>query len=222
MVSADHRQRAALVATIVLTYVTGVVDAVGFLALDRVFTGNMTGNIVILGMGVAGADDLPVLGPAIALAAFTIAAFLAGLVLRARPKGWQHRVTVLLTIGAVTLAALSVLGGADAHSGAVLQIVMAAATAAVMGSQAMVARAVAVADMTTVVVTSTLASLAGETWTTRGGGVLRNRRFAAIATIFVGAVTGALLVKWHISAPFALSAILTGAVALLGHRHLVG
>ncbi|MGN7781998.1 YoaK family protein [Mycolicibacterium sp. 22603] len=222
MVSTDPRQRMTLVATIALTYVTGIVDAVGFLALDRVFTGNMTGNIVILGMGVAGADDLPVLGPAIALAAFTAAAFLAGLVLRARPKGWQHRITVLLTIGAATLAALSGLGGLDAQDGPVLQIAMAAATAAVMGSQAMVARAVAVADMTTVVVTSTLASLAGETWTTRGGGVLRNRRFAAIATIFAGAVTGALLVKWHISAPFALSAALTGAVALIGHHRLIG
>jgi hypothetical protein len=47
---------------IALTVVTGVVDAVGFRGLDRVFTGNMTGNIVILGMGVAGADELPVLG----------------------------------------------------------------------------------------------------------------------------------------------------------------
>jgi uncharacterized membrane protein YoaK (UPF0700 family) len=159
-------QQLALAATIALTFVTGVVDAVGFLALDRVFTGNMTGNIVILGMGVAGADDLPVLGPAIALAAFTAAAFTAGLMLRAdgKPPGWQHRVTVLLTLGAVTLTALTVIAVAvGGEPGPVLQFVMAASTAAVMGSQAMVARAVAVADMTTVVVTSTLASLAGET-----------------------------------------------------------
>lgn len=214
-------QRLALAATIALTFVTGVVDAVGFLALDRVFTGNMTGNIVILGMGVAGADDLPVLGPAIALAAFTAAAFAAGLVLRAGEKGWQHRVTVLLTLGAVTLTALTVVAvvvGDD--GGAAVQIVMAAATAAVMGSQAMVARAVAVADMTTVVVTSTLASLAGETWTRRGGSVLLNRRFGAIATIFAGAVVGALLLRWHIAVPFALSAALTAAVAVLGHLRL--
>lgn len=211
----------ALAATIILTFVTGVVDAVGFLALDRVFTGNMTGNIVILGMGVAGADDLPVLGPAIALAAFTAAAFAAGLVLRAGTKGWQHRVTVLLTVAAATLAALTAMALAvDDHAGSALQIVMAAVTAAVMGSQAMVARAVAVADMTTVVVTSTLASLAGETWTRRGGGVLFNRRFGAIAMIFAGAVAGALLLRWHIAVPFALSAVLTAGVALLGHLRL--
>ena len=31
-----------------LTFSTGIVDAVGYLGLDRVFTGNMTGNVVIL------------------------------------------------------------------------------------------------------------------------------------------------------------------------------
>ena len=100
-------QKLALAATVILTFVTGVVDAVGFLALDRVFTGNMTGNIVILGMGVAGADDLPVLGPAVALGTFTAAAFAAGVVLRSGQKGWQHRVTVLLGLGAAVLAALT-------------------------------------------------------------------------------------------------------------------
>ena len=77
MLAVLDRDRLALVATMSLTFVTGVVDAVGFLALDRVFTGNMTGNIVILGMGVAGADELPVLGPAVALVAFTAAAWVA-------------------------------------------------------------------------------------------------------------------------------------------------
>lgn len=214
--------RTALAATITLTFVTGVVDAVGFLALDRVFTGNMTGNIVILGMGVAGADDLPVLGPAIALATFTAAAFVAGLVLRSGEKGWQHRVTVLLGIGAATLATLAALAVVvGENAGSVIPIAMAAATAAAMGSQAVVARAVAVPDMTTVVVTSTLASLAGETWARPGGGALLNRRFGAIATIFAGAVVGALLLRWHIAVPFALSAVLTAGVALLGHRRLL-
>ncbi|MCF6385840.1 DUF1275 domain-containing protein [Mycobacterium sp. MBM] len=221
MTLTDTEQKLALAATGALTFVTGIVDAVGFLALDRVFTGNMTGNIVILGMGVAGADDLPVLGPAIALAAFTAAAFVAGLVLRARTKGWQHRVTVLLTLGAVALAALTAVAAtAGEHASSAVQIAMAASTAAVMGSQAMVARAVAVADMTTVVVTSTLASLAGETWTRRGERVLFNRRFGAIAGIFAGAVAGALLLRWHIAVPFAVAATLTAAVAVLGHLRL--
>lgn len=225
MKDSTRTHQIALAATIILTFVTGIVDAVGFLALDRVFTGNMTGNIVILGMGVAGADDLPVLGPAIALAAFTAAAFIAGLALRkpraANPPGWHDRVTVLLIVGAVVLGALTlaavVVGN---HPDPVVAIVMAAATAAVMGSQAVVARAVAVADMTTVVVTSTLASLAGETWTRGGKGVVFNRRLGAIVVIFAGALVGALLLKVHIAVPFGLAAVLTAVVAFLGHLRL--
>jgi uncharacterized membrane protein YoaK (UPF0700 family) len=221
----NRTHQIALAATIILTFVTGIVDAVGFLALDRVFTGNMTGNIVILGMGVAGADDLPVLGPAIALAAFTAAAFAAGLALRkpraANPPGWHDRVTLLLVLGAVVLTALTFVAvWVGDHAAPAVAIVMAAATAAVMGSQAVVARAVGVADMTTVVVTSTLASLAGETWTRGGKGVLFNRRLGAIVVIFAGALVGALLLKLHIAVPFGLAAALTAVVAFLGHLRL--
>lgn len=225
MPDTSRTHQIALAATIILTFVTGVVDAVGFLALDRVFTGNMTGNIVILGMGVAGADELPVLGPAIALVAFTAAAFAAGLVLRkpraANPPGWHDRVTLLLVLGALVLTALTgaavVIGD---HVDPTVAIVMAAATAAAMGSQAVVARAVGVADMTTVVVTSTLASLAGETWTRGGKGALVNRRLGAIVVIFAGALTGALLLKVHTAVPFGLAAALTALVAWLGHLRL--
>lgn len=220
-----NRAQTALTLTIALTFVTGIVDAVGFLALDRVFTGNMTGNIVILGMGVAGADDLPVLGPAIALAAFTVAAWFAGLALRkpraTNPPGWHDRVTLLLALGALALAVLTMVAiWAGDEPPTAVEIGMAAATAAVMGSQAVVARAVAVADMTTVVVTSTLASLAGETWTRGGRGVLFNRRLGAIVVIFAGALAGALLLKVHLAVPFGLATVLTATVAWLGHRRL--
>ena len=53
-----------------LTFSTGVIDAVGYLGLDKVFTGNMTGNVVILGMALTGAEGLPVAGPAVALVSF--------------------------------------------------------------------------------------------------------------------------------------------------------
>ncbi|MDH6197860.1 uncharacterized membrane protein YoaK (UPF0700 family) [Mycobacterium frederiksbergense] len=216
------RNRLGLLATITLTFVTGIVDAVGYLGLDRVFTGNMTGNIVILGMGVAGADDLPVLGPAIALAGFTAGAFAAGLALQSRPSaGWDTRITVLLGAGALILlvltAAVVVTGDGPGATG---QVVIATAIAAVMGQQAMVARALAVKDMTTVVVTSTLASLAGETWPGGVRGALGNRRLAAILVIFLGAVIGAVLLRLHIAVPLGLAAVLTCAVVIAGHLRL--
>jgi uncharacterized membrane protein YoaK (UPF0700 family) len=40
-----------------MTFSTGLVDVVSYLGLGRVFTANMTGNIVLLGFGIAGSGD---------------------------------------------------------------------------------------------------------------------------------------------------------------------
>src|SRR6202049_4957394 len=57
----------------VLTMVTGLVDAVSYLKLGHVFVANMTGNVVFLGFAVADAQDF-----SIPLSLVAIAAFLAG------------------------------------------------------------------------------------------------------------------------------------------------
>lgn len=202
-----------------LTFVTGVVDAVGFLGLDRVFTGNMTGNIVILGMAVAGADDLPVLGPAIALVAFTFGACICGIVLRRAPKGWNWLTSLLFGFGGVLLlgTAVAMIVVGDAMT-SIQQIVFAALTAMVMGEQAAVARALAVKDMTTVVVTSTLTSLASESFIKSGSGFW-NRRAGAIGIIFIGAIVGALLLTLHIAVAMIVAAAVTISVATIGHLY---
>src|SRR3954471_22855808 len=89
-----HPDRLHVGLMLTLSFTTGIVDAVGYLGLDRVFTANMTGNVVILGMALAGADDLPVLGPALALAGFLGGAAVGGRVLRSAPAGWSHRTSV--------------------------------------------------------------------------------------------------------------------------------
>src|ERR1700690_1794522 len=67
-----------------LTFTTGLVDAVSYLGIGHVFTANMTGNIVLLGFGIAGSGGLPVLAPTISLAAFLLGATCAGRLLAAR------------------------------------------------------------------------------------------------------------------------------------------
>lgn len=200
---------------LVLTFVTGIVDAVGYLALDRVFTGNMTGNVVILAMAVARADGLPIVGPLVALFTFTGGAIVAGAVLRRREKGWTTAITVLLAVGSVVLAAVAVLLGV-AGDRSVVRVVAAAAIAAAMGVQAAVARKVGVTDMTTVVVTSTLTSWASETLHA-GDRRWWNRRTGALVTIFVGAAVGALLLRLTPVVPLGLAAVLTAGVAGIGH-----
>jgi uncharacterized membrane protein YoaK (UPF0700 family) len=65
---ATRRVEPLLLALSLLTLVTGLVDAACYLGLGRVFTANMTGNVVLLAFGAAGAQGLPVLAPTVALA----------------------------------------------------------------------------------------------------------------------------------------------------------
>src|ERR1700742_1236078 len=73
------RRKDSLPATLLaLTLVTGVVDAVSFLGLGRVFTANMTGNVVLLGFAVAGAPGLSISRSLVSLAAFLAGAAIGG------------------------------------------------------------------------------------------------------------------------------------------------
>jgi uncharacterized membrane protein YoaK (UPF0700 family) len=75
-----------------LTAVTGLVDAVSYLALGHVFTANMTGNVVLLGFAVAGAPGLSVTRSGSAVAAFFIGAVIGGR-MAARMSGRRDRWT---------------------------------------------------------------------------------------------------------------------------------
>jgi uncharacterized membrane protein YoaK (UPF0700 family) len=200
-------------AMLVLTFSTGAADAVGYLALDKVFTGNMTGNVVILGMGAAGTPDLPVVGPALALGAFMAGAGLGGRSLRGSPSGWTVRHAVLLAVvGACFAAASAWLVAARAPEGGAAAYALTGGLAAAMGLQAVVARHLAVKDVTTVVVTSTITGLAADSWVAGRVGQPWPRRVAAVGLIGGGALVGALLVSWQVWAGVALPALLTFAV----------
>ena len=59
---------------VVLTVVTGVVDAASYLKLGHVFVANMTGNVVFLGFALAGARGLSAVSSLIALGSFLVGA----------------------------------------------------------------------------------------------------------------------------------------------------
>jgi uncharacterized membrane protein YoaK (UPF0700 family) len=216
------RDRRTLGCLLALTFSTGVADAVGYLGLDKVFTGNMTGNVVILGMGASGATDLPVVGPAVALLAFLAGAGVAGRCLRGTAAGWTGRTTALLAAVAAVFAATAgwwalvpvAPGTAAGHA-------VSALLAGAMGLQAAAARHVAVKDVTTVVVTSTITGLAADSWAAGRTGQPWVRRSAAVAVIGLGALAGALLVAVAPWTGVAASAALTAVTAAVAHRGVV-
>ncbi|GEL97810.1 YoaK family protein [Cellulomonas terrae] len=216
--------RRHLVLMLALTFTTGIVDAVGFLGLDRVFTANMTGNVVILGMALAGADDLPVLGPALALVGFLAGAALGGRVLRTAPAGWSDRTSGTFAATGVLAVGLGV-GAlvAPPVEGTVWALVVTTLLAVAMGLQAASARRLAVKDVTTVVVTSTLTGLAADSRLAGGAGDGWARRSLAVALILVGAAVGALLLhvggERGVGVGMLVAGVLALVAAVVGHAH---
>src|SRR6266508_1398549 len=62
----------------VSTAITGLIDAISYLALGHVFTANMTGNVVFLAFAVAGAPRLSITRSLTALITFLAGALIGG------------------------------------------------------------------------------------------------------------------------------------------------
>jgi uncharacterized membrane protein YoaK (UPF0700 family) len=203
---------------LVLTFSTGVVDAIGYLGLDKVFTANMTGNVVILAMGLTGQDDLPIIGPTVALAGFIVGAAIAGRFLKGVPKGWHRRDTTVLAIVAALLviALIPTAFIMSTPADPALGLPVTALLAIAMGMQAGTARHIAVTDVTTVVITSTLAALAFDSRVGRHTGQTWFRRLAAVVLLALGALAGAALLLVAFWLGLALAAALLVVVAVLG------
>ncbi|WP_245193214.1 YoaK family protein [Kocuria sp. JC486] len=201
-----------------LTFSTGIIDALGYLGLDRVFTANMTGNVVILGMGLMGAEGLPVIGPLVAFGGFLVGATVTGRVLRQLTTGWAPRTTVVLTlVGLITFALGILLLLWGTPPSACLRGIT-GVLGMVMGAQAAAARTIGVKDITTVVITSTITGLAADSKLAGGTGKDNPRRVATIALMLTGAAAGALLLLWlGLGAGLVVAGCIVTVCALVGH-----
>ncbi|MFF0740479.1 DUF1275 family protein [Streptomyces sp. NPDC004111] len=200
-----------------LTAVTGLVDAVSYLALGHVFVANMTGNVVFLGFALAGAEGLSAPASVVSLAAFLAGALAGG---RFGVRFAAHRGRLLasaMAVQAVLFAAAlgTALAGQDGTAGSVtypLIVLLALA----MGLQNAVARRLGVPDLTTTVLTLTLTGLAADSGPAGGTGPRPGRRILSVLAMFLGALAGALLLRVGPSLVLAvaLTLLVAGAVAL--------
>lgn len=214
-------RRHEVVLLLVLTFGTGVVDAVSYLALDRVIAGNMSGNVLLLGMALAGGAHLQVAGPAIAFAAFWVGAHLAGRALRSTPDGWTTRTSVLVATSGVTIGLVGVgLVVVPPATHRPAGLAAAGVLGACMGLQAAAARATGIRDVPTDVVTTALMDL-GLTFRRHvDRSPAWGRRMGTFVLIGTGAFIGALLISVHPGLALALVAVLSVGVALAGQGSL--
>lgn len=186
--------RSTLVVT--LTFVTGAVDATGFLRLGNVFTSVMTGNMVLLGAAV-GRGALS----ALAGAALAIACYVTGTLLGARIAGhpvpgdsrWPAPVTTALSAELTLLCGFAIAwwGTGSAPPSSVRPVMLGAAAVA-LGIQSSAVLRLGVPGMSTTYLTGTLTALAHTLMTQRtltGAG----RPLATLSALVVGGTAGALI-----------------------------
>ncbi|MFF9458919.1 YoaK family protein [Streptomyces flaveolus] len=181
---------------LVLTVVTGLIDAVSYLALGRVFVANMTGNVVFLGFALAGAPGLSVTASIVSMVSFLTGALAGG---RLGTRFAAHRGRLLATTTAIqaVLVAGTVIAVAVSHGEVTspVRYTLIVLLGIAMGMQNAVARRLGVPDLTTTVLTLTLTGLAADSSPAGGATPRPGRRVLSVLAMFLGALAGALLLR---------------------------
>lgn len=209
-----------VVLMILLSATTGLVDAVSVLGLGKVFTANMTGNVVFLGFAAVGVPGFDWTLYVVGLGFFAIGAVVAGRIGKAHATRSRRRWLIraaLVEAGLLWISAAFAVGMAPVPMGAAAVpwagYVVIALSAAAMGSRNATARQLKVPDLTTTVLTLTITGLASDSSLGGGGNPNFARRVAAVLAILLGAMLGAvLLLRWGLVPPL----LLAGACALAG------
>lgn len=207
------------VALLLLTFATGLVDAVSVLVLGHVFVANMTGNVIFLGFWF-----VPHSGVDLTAAVVAFGGFILGTVLGGRfARHLEHETRLWLTAALGTevlvllvLAALSGAGVLDYQNNT--KLILIAGLAMLFGSQNAAARQFGVQELSTTVLTSTIVGLGMDSRLAGGSGEREKLRYAVVFTMLGGAVVGATMTRFTVAPVIVLAAAVVLA-AMLIFRH---
>ena len=198
-----------------MTAVTGLVDAVSFLSLGRVFTANMTGNIVLLAFATAHVSGLSIARSSTALLAFLVGAVLGGRVMARADADSQIRFAAqafLLEVAFLLAASFCSIGyRADLLEHSFQPFALIALTALAMGTRNAAVRKLAIPDLTTTVLTLTITGIGADSSLANGNNPRLARRVASVAAMFLGAALGAVVIHYSISAALWLATAISAA-----------
>ena len=201
-----HEER-ILPLLLLFTAVTGLLDAVSYIALGHVFTANMTGNIVFLGFASAGVPGMSPFRCLAALAAFLIGALIGGRIATTlaplSTNRWRMTAfgsEALFLLGA-TLASIDYVPAPDSIRFYAVIVL----TALAMGLRNATVRKINQPDLTTTVLTLTITGLAADSSFAGGSNPRWQRRVVSIPFMFAGAVGGAVLLRHSLVLPLAVA-----------------
>jgi uncharacterized membrane protein YoaK (UPF0700 family) len=201
-----------------LTVLAGVVDAASILGLGHVFVATMTGNLVFVGLAVAGAQGFAIAPCLLAIGGFIVGALAGGHACRSsrghRGRALRNVLGLKLVLAAVVTAIIVSVSG---HPGPGTRDVAIVLLAMSMGCQLAAIRFLKVPDLLTVVLTLTITGALTE----RGLGLFHPavlRRAIAVLAFAVGAIAGGVLVvDVGLAAALGLGLAIIVSVAITAH-----
>ncbi|HEY0277040.1 MAG TPA: YoaK family protein [Solirubrobacterales bacterium] len=209
-----------------LTVGTGAVDAVSYFSLDHTFTANMSGNMALLGIGIANGFG-SVEGNVFAFVGFVLGSIAIGRFIHAHHGPFLRTAVEALVAELVILLGLTVLLGiVDVADQDFWRYAVCVLLAAAMGIQTGVGRHMSVKDVNTTVATMTLHDLAAASKLAGGDSVRWRRRAGVVVALLAGAAIGVGLDKAVSWGGLAFTSLVTvvvigAAVALLRREPLV-
>src|ERR1700758_769481 len=219
MASSPTTEKVIPYALLGMTAGTGLVDAVSYLSLGRVFTANMTGNIVLLAFATAHVSGLSIARSLTALLAFLVGPILGGRVMARASADSQTRFAAqafLLEVAflfAASFCGIGYRGDLQEHSFRPFALI--ALTALAMGTRNAAVRKLAIPDLTTTVLTLTITGIGADSSLAKGNNARLGRRVAAVAAMFLGAALGAVVIHYSISAALWLATAISAVCAFV-------
>jgi uncharacterized membrane protein YoaK (UPF0700 family) len=220
MASSPTTEKIVPYALLGMTAVTGLVDAVSFLSLGRVFTANMTGNIVILAFATARVSGLSIAYSLTALLSFLVGAIFGGRIMARAGADSQIRFAAqasLLEVVFLFAASFCSIGySSDLLEHSFQPFVLIVLTALAMGMRNAAVRKLAIPDLTTTVLTLTITGIGADSSIANGNNPRLARRVESVVALFLGAALGAVIIHYSISAALwlgtAISALCSAAL----------
>jgi uncharacterized membrane protein YoaK (UPF0700 family) len=217
-VTSPVSDRLTVIALLLLTFATGLADAISILVLGHVFVANMTGNVIFLGFWLAPKTSIDLTAVVVALPTFVCTTIVSGRLLRHFGERTRPWITTVLATEIALLVTLSILAGTGVlgyHDNT--KLIMIGLLAVTFGLQHSSARQFGIQELSTTVLTSTIVSLGLDSHLAGGTGAREKLRFSVVVTMCAGAFLGATMSRYVVAPVFVMTAAVV-AVSMLIFR----
>jgi uncharacterized membrane protein YoaK (UPF0700 family) len=176
----------------------------------------MTGNVLLIGFGIAGAPGFSIAASACALGLFLVGAVVGGRLARSIRDHRSLLLTAVVLESGFTAVAAAIAGSVAVLDAGWPRLTVIALLSFPMGIRNSVVKRLGVPAMTTTVLTTTLTGMASDSWLAGGKDPHARNALISLFSLFAGALVGAAL-EVHLHPGWALALATVILVATAGY-----